>query len=107
MTLTYYSAVVSLTVSQVSTKKISKIFVGKAKVIPSAGTINTACTALNSGIQFFLNMSKEALVGKGLIDHAVLGVRFAKRLEPDQLPEHDPDPDLWHNDSDTPDSHHQ
>ena len=73
--------VVSLTVRQVSTQKISKIFAGKAKVILSAGTINTACIALNSGIQF-LDKSKEALVGKGLIDHAVWGVRFAKRLEP-------------------------
>ena len=73
--------VVSLTVRRVSTQKITKIFVGKAKVILSAGTINTACIALNSGVQF-LNKSKEPLVGKGLIDHAVWGVRFAKRLEP-------------------------
>lgn len=72
--------VVSLTVRRVSTQKIFKIFVGKAKVILSAGTINTACIALNSGIQF-LDKSKEALVGKGLIDHAIWGVRFAKRLE--------------------------
>jgi len=75
------AAVVSLTVRRVSTQKISKIFVGKAKVILSAGTINTASIALNSGIQF-LDKSKETLVGKGLIDHAVWGVRFAKLLEP-------------------------
>jgi len=74
------NAVVSLTVRRVSTQKISKILVGKAKVILSAGTINTACIALNSGIQF-LDKSKEAFVGKGLIDHAVWGVRFAKRLQ--------------------------
>jgi choline dehydrogenase-like flavoprotein len=67
----------SLTVRRVSTQRIFKIFVGKAKVILSAGTINTACIALNSGIQF-LDKSKEALVGKGLIDHAIWVVRFAK-----------------------------
>ena len=75
----------SLTIRQVSTQKKSKIFVGKAKVILSAGTINTACIALNSGIQF-LDSSKEALVGKGLIDHAVWGVRFAKRLDQSATP---------------------
>lgn len=75
------AVVVSLTVRRVSTQKIFKIFVGKAKVILSAGTINTPCIALNSGIQF-LDESKEALVGKGLIDHAIWGVRFAKQREP-------------------------
>ena len=77
--------VVSLTVRRVSTQKVSKISVGKAKVILSAGTINTACIALNSGIQF-LDESKEALVGKGLTDHAIWGVRFAKRFEPSTRP---------------------
>ena len=74
-----------MTVRRVSTEKISKITVGKAKVILSAGTINTACIALNSGIQF-LDQSKEALVGKGLIDHAIWAVRFAKQLEPSAKP---------------------
>ena len=72
---------VSLTVRRVSTQKISKISVGKAKVVLSAGTIDTACIALNSGIQL-LDESNEALVGKGLIDHAIWAVRFAKRLDP-------------------------
>ena len=75
----------SLTVRRVSTQKVSKITVGKAKVILSAGTINTACIALNSGIQF-LDQSKEALVGKGLTDHAIWAVRFAKRFEPSTKP---------------------
>lgn len=81
-----------MTVCRVSAQKISKIFVGKAKAILSAGTINTACIALNSGIQF-LDKPKEALVGKGLIDHAVWGVRLRSDssrlpvLKSDQLPE--------------------
>jgi len=60
-----------------STQQKLQISTKRAKVILCAGTIGTASIALNSGLQFH-----EPLVGKGLIDHAVWGVRFARRSNP-------------------------
>ena len=58
-----------------STHKLYHITPVNAQVILSAGTINTANIALNSGLQLY-----NPLVGKGLIDHAIWGVRFARRV---------------------------
>jgi hypothetical protein len=63
-----------------STKRILQLSTGRAKVILSAGTIGTATISLNSGLHLHEGLDK---VGKGLIDHAVWGVRFARRRDPD------------------------
>ena len=50
------------------------------KIILCAGTIGTATIALNSGLQNAL-----PLVGKGLTDHEIWGVRFLKEKKPDEV----------------------
>lgn len=57
-------------------KEIKDLDVGHAKVILSAGTIGTASIAINSGLQLL-----NPLVGKGIIDHDVCYVRFAKEKD--------------------------
>ncbi|KAF4627978.1 hypothetical protein G7Y89_g10173 [Cudoniella acicularis] len=53
------------------------------EVVPCAGTIGTATIALNSGLQ-----QDNHLVGKGMIDHEIWSVRFARRvrLKGEKLP---------------------
>ena len=50
------------------------------KIILCAGTIGTATIALNSGLQNAL-----PLVGKGLTDHEIWGVRFLKEKKPNDV----------------------
>ena len=71
---TKHHFVKSLTIRQMSTQQKYQISAGRAKAILSAWTICTANIALSSGLQLY-----NPLVGKGLIDHTVWGVRFAKR----------------------------
>ena len=59
-----------------STQRILQISAGRAKVILCAGTIGTASIALNSGLHLHKGLD---LVGKGIVDHAIWGVRFARR----------------------------
>ncbi|ROT34482.1 FAD/NAD(P)-binding domain-containing protein [Sodiomyces alkalinus F11] len=66
----------SLKIRDPNTKTIKDLDVGNAKVILSAGTIGTASIALNSGLQLL-----NPLVGKGIIDHDVCYVRFAKEKD--------------------------
>jgi len=61
-----------------TTNQLTTIKTGRAQVILSAGTIGTASIALNSGIQFH-----NRLVGKGLIDHDIWFLRFAKQRQGD------------------------
>ncbi|KAF3157613.1 hypothetical protein TWF569_000178 [Orbilia oligospora] len=56
-------------------RMIKSLDVGTAEVILAAGSICTAAIALNSG---FGSIKSLELVGKGLIDHDVCYVRFAK-----------------------------
>ncbi|KAK6515163.1 hypothetical protein TWF506_007508 [Arthrobotrys conoides] len=56
-------------------RTIKSLDVGNAEVILSAGSIGTASIALNSGLGSFKSLE---LVGRGLIDHDVCYVRFAK-----------------------------
>ncbi|KAM0551820.1 hypothetical protein ACHAPJ_008155 [Fusarium lateritium] len=73
---TFQKSVHALKIRDKATGTIKQLDVGKAKVILSAGTIGTASIALNSGLQHL-----NPLVGKGLIDHNVCYVRFAKRKD--------------------------
>ncbi|KAF4460597.1 choline dehydrogenase flavo [Fusarium albosuccineum] len=69
----------ALKIRDKKTGTIKELVVGKAKVILSAGTIGTASIALNSGLQ-----QLNPLVGKGLIDHNVCYLRFAKEKDGDE-----------------------
>ncbi|KAF5557274.1 hypothetical protein FNAPI_5486 [Fusarium napiforme] len=71
---TFNKSVNALKIRDKSTNTIKELDVGRAKVILSAGTIGTASIALNSGLDHL-----NPLVGKGLIDHNVCYVRFAKQ----------------------------
>ncbi|KAF4952969.1 hypothetical protein FSARC_12508 [Fusarium sarcochroum] len=71
---TFEKRVHALKIRDKATGSIKELDVGKAKVILSAGAIGTASIALNSGLQHL-----NTLVGKGLIDHNVCYVRFAKQ----------------------------
>jgi choline dehydrogenase-like flavoprotein len=62
----------SLTVRTLSSQRLGQIY-AKEGIILCAGTIGTAKIALNSGLQDI-----HSLVGKGLTDHEIWGVRFAK-----------------------------
>ncbi|KAJ4246522.1 hypothetical protein NW762_013462 [Fusarium torreyae] len=73
---TFQKSVHALKIRDKATGTIKQLDVGKAKVILSAGTIGTASIALNSGLQHL-----NPLVGKGLIDHNVCYVRFAKQKD--------------------------
>ena len=55
-----------------------KIFANKA-IILCAGTIGTAAIAIKSGLQ-----DRNTLVGKGLTDHEIWGVRFEREIPNDQ-----------------------
>ncbi|KAF8250318.1 FAD/NAD(P)-binding domain-containing protein [Wilcoxina mikolae CBS 423.85] len=73
----------SLTIRTTSNKQINQICTERSKVILCAGTIGTATIALNSGLQYCnppdsSQKCHHSLVGKGLIDHEIWGVRFAK-----------------------------
>jgi choline dehydrogenase-like flavoprotein len=68
--------VTALQIRDSATGTLKELGIGKAKVILAAGTIGTASIALNSGLQ---NLNPN--VGKGLIDHNVCYVRFAKEKE--------------------------
>lgn len=63
----------SLTFRSVDTEKVHTIPTANSQVILSAGTIPTAQIALRSGLHLH-----NPLVGKGLIDHAIYAVRFAR-----------------------------
>ncbi|KAF5603515.1 hypothetical protein FPCIR_1256 [Fusarium pseudocircinatum] len=71
---TFNKSVNALKIRDKATNTIKELDVGRAKVILSAGTIGTASIALNSGLDHL-----NPLVGKGLIDHNVCYVRFAKQ----------------------------
>ncbi|KAF5590853.1 hypothetical protein FPANT_5884 [Fusarium pseudoanthophilum] len=71
---TFNKSVNALKIRDKSANTIKELDVGRAKVILSAGTIGTASIALNSGLDHL-----NPLVGKGLIDHNVCYVRFAKQ----------------------------
>ncbi|KAK6526711.1 hypothetical protein TWF281_009914 [Arthrobotrys megalospora] len=58
-------------------REVKILETGNAEVILCAGSIGTASIALNSGLGSLGNSLR--LVGKGLIDHHVCYVRFAKR----------------------------
>ncbi|KAJ4272846.1 hypothetical protein NW764_012794 [Fusarium oxysporum] len=73
-TLRSNKTVNALKIRDKATNTIKELGVGRAKVILSAGTIGTASIALNSGLNHL-----NPLVGKGLIDHNVCYVRFAKQ----------------------------
>ncbi|KAH7159500.1 hypothetical protein B0J13DRAFT_539091 [Dactylonectria estremocensis] len=70
-------SVKSLKVRNTKNKAMLDLFVGKAKVILSAGAIGTATIALNSGLQRL-----NPLIGRGLIDHDIFYVRFGKEKDP-------------------------
>lgn len=76
-------AVTSLTLRSTADQKLHRIEIAQSgtRVILSAGTLCTARIALNSGLQL-----QNPLVGKGLIDHEVYAVRFAKERVGDQAP---------------------
>ncbi|KAK7689491.1 hypothetical protein QCA50_007283 [Cerrena zonata] len=63
----------SLTFRSDESKRIHTIPTSNSQVILSAGTIPTAQIALRSGLHLH-----NPLVGKGLIDHAIYAVRFAR-----------------------------
>ncbi|KAK7689434.1 hypothetical protein QCA50_007226 [Cerrena zonata] len=63
----------TLTFRMMSDQSVYTIPTDNSKVILSAGTIPTAQIALRSGLR-----AHNPLVGKGLIDHAIYAVRFAR-----------------------------
>lgn len=72
---TQHKQVKCLTLRSVIDQKLHhlKVDVNKTKVILAAGTLGSAKIALNSGLQLY-----NPLVGKGMIDHEVFALRFAK-----------------------------
>ncbi|KAF4979333.1 hypothetical protein FZEAL_4439 [Fusarium zealandicum] len=68
----------ALKIRDPKTKTIKDLDVGNAKVILSAGTIGTASIALNSGLG-----QLNPQVGRGIVDHNVCYVRFAKQKDGD------------------------
>lgn len=62
-----------MTIRSTTTGEVNHILTEHAKVILSAGTLNTAKIALTSGLQLH-----NPLVGKGLIDHEVWASRVAQ-----------------------------
>ncbi|KAI1050692.1 hypothetical protein LB507_009368 [Fusarium sp. FIESC RH6] len=73
---TFHKRVHALKIRDKTCGTIKELDVGKAKVVLAAGTIGTASIALNSGLQHL-----NPLVGKGLIDHNICFVRFAKQKD--------------------------
>ncbi|XXG96701.1 Ethanolamine kinase [Hypoxylon texense] len=67
--------VTGLKVRSTADKVLTDLQTGSAKVILSAGTIGTASIALNSGLQQLDGLD---LAGKGIMDHDICYVRFAK-----------------------------
>ena len=66
-----------LTVRTLPDRRVSKLAVNST-IILCAGTLGSASIALNSGLQDIL-----PLVGKGLTDHEIWGVRFARETSKD------------------------
>lgn len=70
--------ITGLKVRSTADKVLTDIQTGSAKVILSAGTIGTASIALNSGFQQLDGLGS---VGKGIMDHDICYVRFAKEKD--------------------------
>ncbi|KAK6333012.1 hypothetical protein TWF718_010836 [Orbilia javanica] len=68
-------AIASLIVRTIADQRIREINTRGAQVILCAGSIGTASIALSSGLQL-----SNPLVGKGLMDHQIWGVRFAQEI---------------------------